>query len=85
MAKDFSTYQPGLDSPASDGEVITPGTTFAACRGIWVGGAGNLFVTMVSGATSVPYYGCQAGTCVPIRCTYVSTTTTATNLTAMRD
>ena len=48
-------------------------------RGIWVGGAGNLVVTGLSG--DVTFQGIPAGTMLPIAPTRVKVTgTTATNL-----
>lgn len=69
--------------PATDGYAITPHDTNElshVCRGVWVGGAGNLKVTLV-GSGTLTLYSVQAGTLVPISPKIVfSTGTTATNL-----
>jgi hypothetical protein len=68
-----------LFSP-EDGFAITPSdsTVIAATRGIWVGGAGNLAVTMGSGAV-LTFAGVAAGTLLPIQVQKVmATNTTAT-------
>ena len=81
MADDFSTLSSGLSSPAPDAFAITPddATDLANLpRAIYVGGTGNIVVTMGGDVTfsSVP-----AGTLLPIRPSRVKATgTTATNL-----
>lgn len=72
--------------PATHGAVITPSdvTTFVATRGLWVGGAGNVRVTMVGDAGDVIISGVAAGTLLPISVTAVlSTNTTATLIVAL--
>jgi hypothetical protein len=55
-----------------------------ATRGIWVGGAGNIYVDTVGGETNVPFIGIAAGTLLPVAATRVrSTNTTATSMTGM--
>jgi hypothetical protein len=50
----FASFGGGLDSPFTDGEPITPSDnnelTYVT-RSIWVGGAGNVALLTVSGAT----------------------------------
>ena len=58
-------------------------TVLTATRGIYVGGAGNLAVTMMDD-TVVTFTGVPAGTFLPIRATKVmSTNTTATAIVAL--
>lgn len=85
MAKDFSTYQPGLDSPAGGAEAIVNGTTLATpSRGIYVGGAGHLGCVMANGTTAF-YENLVAGQVYPFRITLATTTTTATKLWSLND
>lgn len=83
MPDPFSEHQPGLDSPAAHAEPLTPsdaGTLTRATRAIYVGGAGNLRVTMVSGGV-VTLTGVLAGQIYPLRAAQVlATGTTATGL-----
>jgi hypothetical protein len=52
-------------------------------RAIYVGGAGNLRVDMVSGGTVI-FVGLMAGTILPVQVTRIyATSTTATNLLAL--
>jgi hypothetical protein len=74
------------DQPASRAEAVTPSDstdlTYVS-RGLWVGGAGNVAVTMVSG-DAVTFSGVVAGTLLPIRVSRVkSTSTTATLILAL--
>jgi len=65
---------------------ITPSDTASSddpTRAIYVGGAGNLRVDMVSGGT-VTFVGLMAGTVLPVQVTRIyATSTTATNLLAL--
>jgi hypothetical protein len=78
-----SASVPDYSSPASDAEAITPSDDAdlaAATRAIWVGGAGNVQVTMLGGQ-EVVFVGVQAGSLLPIRVVRVhEASTTATNL-----
>lgn len=58
----------------SDSTVLSP-----TPRAIYVGGAGDLAVTMIDG-TTVTFSGVPAGTTLPIRCSKVMAATTATNI-----
>lgn len=60
----------------SDATVLTP------FQSLFVGGAGNVTVTLVSGS-DVVFTGVLAGTILPIRGTKVKVATTATNIVAM--
>ena len=70
-------------NPGKDAASVTAGVPFPAgvCRALWVGGAGNITVTMEAG-TSVSFNGIQAGTWMPIQCTVVSAAT-ATDIVAV--
>jgi hypothetical protein len=84
MAIDKSPHH-GLTQAAYDGAAITPSDTVPLAnwsRWVFVGGAGNLAVTMVGGET-VTFTGLVANTLLPIRATLIKVTgTTATNLVA---
>lgn len=91
MVLDKFQKQPvGLDSPAEDGFVITPHDVidlYEYPRAIYIGGAGNIVLITKEG-TELKFYGCLAGTIIPIRVRRVLVTssdseaveTTATNL-----
>lgn len=66
--------------------VVTPSdsTQLPATRGVWVGGAGNVAVTMSGDNDAVTFSGVPAGTLLPIRATQIkSTGTTATLILAL--
>jgi hypothetical protein len=73
----------GMTSPANDAAAVTPSDTAPlvyVSRALYVGGAGNLVVTMQGGG-NVTFTGVPAGTVLPIRCSHVlSTSTTATSI-----
>lgn len=72
-------------SPAWRAVVVTPSTSPLArvTRALYVGGAGNVNVTMYGGGDCL-FSGVPAGTILPIRVTHVlSTNTTATLIVAM--
>jgi hypothetical protein len=86
MTDVYENYAPGLTSPADNAAELTPSdstnlTTFS--RALWVGGAGNLCVTMIGGQT-VTFSNVAAGTFLPIRVKRVlATGTTATLIDAV--
>jgi hypothetical protein len=85
MADPFDTHSDSLPAPARNGAVVTPGASPLASvtKGVYVGGAGNLNVTLAGGQT-VLFSGIPAGTILPIRCTHIlSTSTTATLIVAL--
>lgn len=86
MADDWATVSTGIDGPARNAAAVTPsdGTDLAtAARGLWVGGAGNIALTMVGGQ-DVTFTGVPAGTILPICVSRVkSTSTTATTILAL--
>lgn len=87
MADDFETHQPSLTAPAGAAQAITPHNTTPlshVTRAIYVGGTGDLRITLVSGDT-VTLTGVQGGTAYPLRATHVlATGTTATGLVGLR-
>lgn len=87
MADEFQTYQTGLTSPAEAGAPITPSDATAlpyATRAIYVGGAGNLRLTLVGGDT-ITLQAVAAGMIYPLRASHVRATgTTATALVGLR-
>ena len=71
--------------PALSAAAITLSDTvgFALCRGVYVGGAGNIAAVMGDG-TELTFSGAVAGSVLPIRVKQVkSTGTTASNLIAL--
>lgn len=84
---EFANHAPGLTSPATAAEPITPSDSTplaAVTRSLYVGGAGDLRVTLVGGET-VTLGGVVAGALYPLRITHVlATGTTATGLVGLR-
>ena len=81
----FVDLQPGgLESPATKAVAITPHATnelAAYTRAIYVGGAGNINMTLQGDSAAVSFVGVLAGTVIPVRAKVVLVTgTTATNL-----
>lgn len=73
------------DAPGIDAAAVTKSdaTVLNETRGIYVGGAGDVAVRMISG-NSVTFVGVQAGTLLPIRVDKVlSTGTNATSIVAI--
>lgn len=85
MADEFSNHSDSLSAPAQEAAAVTPGAAELAnvTKGVYVGGAGNLNVTLRGGQT-VLFSGVPAGTILPIRCTHIlATSTTATLIVAL--
>lgn len=86
MVDDFAWSPETLNAPADDAVVIVPGAAALAkvTRAIYVGGDGDLQVTMAKGG-DVTFRAVKAGTLLPIRVTHVlsGVNTTATNLVAL--
>lgn len=61
---------------------ISDTTVIPTTRGIWIGGAGDLSVTMNSGRTA-SIVGVAAGTLLPFQVIQVRAATTATNILAL--
>ena len=83
MPDQFSNFVEGLTSPADNATAVTPSdsTDLAfTSRALYVGGAGNIVVTMAGGG-DVTFTAVPAGSILPIRVSRVkSTSTTATSI-----
>lgn len=78
----FYVVDPG---PAQNALVITPSdsTNITPTRGLYIGGAGNVSVTMAGGQV-ITFLNVVGGTIFPLQVTRVmATNTTATNIIAM--
>lgn len=71
---------------AYDASSVTPGAaalTDGPTRALWVGGAGNIEVTMLGG-TTITFVGVTAGTMLDVQVSHVlAGATTATNILAL--
>jgi hypothetical protein len=85
-AVDLSNKSNNVVDPGSNAAAVTPNDSTDltyTTRALFVGGAGNIAVTM-AGGQSVTFTGVPAGALLPIRVTRVlSTGTTATTITAI--
>jgi hypothetical protein len=85
MTDAFNSYTPGLESPASHLEAVTPSDTVDlpnVSRALNVATAGQLRLTTVGGTTQSVYV--AAGMAFPVRARRVwQTGTTATGIVAM--
>lgn len=63
--------------------VKSDATVLDATRGLWVGGVGDVAVTMANGETPITFVGVAAGTLLPISVTKVLAATTATSILAL--
>lgn len=85
MPDPFSNYTPGLESPATVLEPVTPNDTAdltAPSRALNVQQSGAVRVSTTGGSTATLFVG--AGICFPVRATRVwATGTTALGITAM--
>jgi hypothetical protein len=83
MADQHSGFVEGLTSPADNATAVTPSdsTDLAyTSRALYIGGAGNLVVTMAGGG-DVTFSAVPAGSILPIRVSRVkATSTTATSI-----
>lgn len=83
MADQHQFAAEGLTSPADNATAVTPSdsTDLAyTSRALYVGGAGNIVVTMAGGG-DVTFAAVPAGSILPVRVTRVkSTSTTATSI-----
>lgn len=88
MANDKTSGRNSIDQmpPATGGEAVTPSDSADLTnesRGLYVGGAGNVAVTMKDG-TPLTFVGVPAGSLLPIRVSRVkATNTTATSIVAL--
>jgi len=82
----YASYDPGVDGPVRSAAAVTPndGTDLSfVTRFLFVGGAGNLTVTMADGVDCT-FTGVAASTTLKVQAKRVkSTGTTATNIVAM--
>ena len=82
MSAQFGSFATGLESPFANIAAVTPGAPLPApARGLWIGGAGDVVVTTVTGATAT-FVGVPAGTLLPVLAASVGAATTATNIVA---
>lgn len=78
----FSSYQPGLNSPAENGFAITPSDTDLTytTRGLYVGTGGDVVCTL-KGGQELTFANVPDGVILPLRIVNIdSTGTTATGL-----
>jgi ethanolamine utilization microcompartment shell protein EutS len=71
-------------NPASGIITVTPSdtTVLSSVRALYIGGAGDVAVTMQDGSTGT-LAAVPAGSILPIQCTKVMAATTATNIRAL--
>ena len=76
-----------MQDPATRAVAVTPNDNTDLGKGIralWIGGAGDVAVTMINASAAVTLAGATAGTIIPIRVEKVmSTNTSATNIVAL--
>lgn len=86
MGDNFSSAQPGLESPADDGLAVTPSDSVDLAtdgRALYVGGTGDVALVTPKG-TVLTFVGVPAGTILPVRVRRVnSTNTDATSMIAL--
>ena len=86
MADKFENIRPALESPAEGLLAVTPDdeTDLAqVSRGLYIGGGGNVAVTMKDGSTGT-FVGLDTAAIIPVRAVRVlATGTTATNILAL--
>lgn len=90
MAQDYTNTSLTADNtaPAFGAIAVTPSDstnlTGGPCRGLWVGGAGNINVIMANNGASVTFVGVPAGTIMPLAVLRVNAaSTTATSIVAL--
>lgn len=71
--------------PASTAKAVVPSdaTIIGGCRGLWVGGAGNLTLDFPDGNNNILFSGIPAGTLLPVAPLRVKAATTATSIVAL--
>jgi hypothetical protein len=73
--------------PIGDAAAVTPSDTVdltTVCRGLWVGGGGNVELITFPGAHDVTFIGVPSGTLLPVRASRVKAgATTATSILAL--
>ncbi len=77
----------GLSAPAGRAAAVTPSDSAdlsTEARGLYIGGAGDVYLDTANGDTNVAFIGLPAGVTLPVRTKRVrSTSTTATNIVAL--
>lgn len=69
--------------PATEAVAVPGSTPFAKpCRGLYIGGAGSITVTMPN-TDSITFAGLLAGTILPVRCTAVTAQSASMNIIAL--
>ena len=82
MSAQFGSFATGLESPFASVAAVTPGAPLPApARGLYIGGAGDVVVVTVTGATAT-FVGVPAGTLLPVLAASVDVGTDATNIVA---
>lgn len=86
MSDPWETTSTGIDGPARNAAAVTPNDSTDmpnVARGLFVGGAGNIALTM-QGGQELTFTGVTAGAILPICVKRVkSTNTTASNIVAL--
>lgn len=82
MTDKFQKFYSTLESPGKSAFSITPANTAldVFTRAVYVGGDGDLVVTLVDDDTPVTFASVGAGSLLPIRVSIVHTTTTANSI-----
>lgn len=87
MQDSFATHANGLESPASHAFAIIPNDSShlsEVTRALYVGGGGDLTVTLLRSAGPATFLNVPAGTIMPLRVTRVHATgTTAQSIVGM--
>ena len=81
MADSFEGMATGISGPASNAVSVTPGSDALAFipRAIYVGGSGDLAVTMAGGG-NVTFASVAGGSILPVRVSHVLGASTATGI-----
>lgn len=71
--------------PASKAVAVTPSdsTELGVTRGLYIGGVGDVVVTMAEQGTSITFSSVPAGTFLPLQVRLVMAATSATNIVAL--
>ena len=72
-----------MNDPATQAKAVLPSNDpFLACRGLYVGGVGDVSVEMINGDVA-DFIGVAAGSILPLRVVKVLPATTATSIIAL--
>ena len=82
---DRAPFQDSAIAPAHWGVAVTPSdaTVLQTTKALYIGGAGNVAVTMAGDGATVTFIAPPVGTILPIAVTKVRAATTATNIVAL--